>query len=241
MKPQVQRDLIEDRLAPLLTFGYVGAACAALVLLLAHFGNAFLLEGRFGWAFDANYEGTAMTWITVIACATTAVAALIGAVTTQQQQRTSFAVLAAACGFLSLDDAIQVHERLAGKLYKVMGVAQEWDSVIWPALYLPLLLITAWLIIRIARSGSRATLRGVLVGLSLLGAAVVAEVVSAPWSTGENIVHTIEGGIEEALELAGWIVIAAGVMTAVLTQLLREAVPAGAARLDRRSPLDQRE
>lgn len=220
-------DEIEQALAPLLRFACWGAGCAAVVLLIAHLGNAFLLGGTYAWLFDANEEGTPLTWLSVVASATTAVAALIGALTTRER-RTEFVLLATTCAFLSLDDAVELHERVAGKLLKVMQLSQDWDSVLWPAVYVPLLLLTAVLIVRVARSGSRSTARIAVVGLALLGAAVLAEVVSAPWSTGQNIVHTIEGGIEEALELAGWILIAAGVMTAVLMRLLHDARPPGA-------------
>jgi hypothetical protein len=65
------------------------------------------------------------------------------------------------------------------------------------------------------------------VGVALLGAAVALEVVSAPWSTTEwSLVHTIEGGFEEAAEQAGWTLLASAVMANALCDL-------SAARCDR--------
>ncbi len=220
--PRLPADPSEARVAPLLLFGYRAAAGSALALLILHFGHALLLDGRHAWAFDANEEGTPFTWLSVVACSTTGVAALL-AVFGTRCSRTPAIGLAAASAFLSLDDAIGVHERIAEKAYRALGLAREWDSVIWPALYIPLLVVTAGLILHITRAGSAQTLRSAVTGLALLGAAIVAEVVSAPWSTGRNTVHLIQGGIEEALELAGWILIACGVMASVLMQMLREA------------------
>lgn len=60
-------------------------------------------------------------------------------------------------------------------------------------------------------------------GLGLLAMAVALEVLSAPWSQGVNPVHTVEGGIEEALELAGWVLVGSGVLGAVVTGIARGA------------------
>ena len=56
-------------------------------------------------------------------------------------------------------------------------------------------------------------------GLFALVAAVIAEVASARWSIDNNVVHILEGGVEAALELAAWLLVATGTLAAVLTQL----------------------
>jgi hypothetical protein len=51
-------------------------------------------------------------------------------------------------------------------------------------------------------------------------AAVAAEVLSAPISTGENWPVTLERAFEEAAELAGWILIATGLTAITLEGFL---------------------
>lgn len=54
---------------------------------------------------------------------------------------------------------------------------------------------------------------------------VAVEVLSAPWSTGSNLVHSIEGAFEEGAELAGWMTIATGLTAIVLLTVMPGQAP----------------
>ncbi len=90
---------------------------------------------------------------------------------------------------------------------RLLGLSRDWDSVIWPIVYLPATGAVFLLFIAVARHASDEGRRRLLVGLGLLVAAMLAEVVSAPFSTDETaagLVHALEGAVEEACELGGW-------------------------------------
>ena len=71
-------------------------------------------------------------------------------------------------------------------------------------------LLAAVLLLRVSESAPARGRRCLSVGLGLLVVSVFLELVSAPSSTDRNVIHTLEGGLEEAAELAGWILIATG-------------------------------
>ncbi len=200
------------------------AVAGGLGLISLHFFNAFVLD-RAVPGLDANQEGTPLVWASSVATWTVAVAAFVAA-TMRTGPLPQLLFVACATAFLSMDDMIGVHERLAKMLVLEFGVTDAWDSVLLPMFYLPLLAVTAVLILRMARSGTSATFRDAVVGLSLLVAAVALEALSASWSTETNLMHTIEGGIEEAMELAGWILIASSTLAAMLANVVRRATPA---------------
>ncbi|WP_153393890.1 hypothetical protein [Ornithinicoccus halotolerans] len=223
-RPPVE-ELSAVRIAATLRAGRALAAVAAGLLLVVHFTNAFVLGHEFT-DLDANAEGTALTWASAVATAAVAVAAVVAAVMTGP--RVPYVVLACAAAFLSLDDMTELHERISAKMVTVAEVSPTWDSVIWPLVYLPLLVLTAVLILRLTRVGTPTAFRHVVAGLCLLVAAIALEVLTAPWSTGTNLVHTVQGGVEEALELAGWVLIASGVLATMLTNVVRQATAARA-------------
>lgn len=124
--------------------------------------------------------------------------------------------MGAICAFLSLDDMVGLHEGGAALVCRLLGLPLTWDSVIWPVVYLPLMGTTGLVLLLIARSAEPVVARSLRVGLLALAIAVILEVVSAPWSTDGNWVHVVEGGLEQALELFGWILLAAGTLSAAL-------------------------
>ncbi len=137
--------------------------------------------------------------------------------------------------FLSLDEHVEIHERVGGTTARTIGLSAAWDSVIWPLVYIPLVFgIFVLLLIATHDGGARAR-RFVLMGLGLLLAAVAAEVVSAPWSSTDNAVHRIEGAVEEGLELAGWTLIAAALMTIAV----RHAAAVSGQQSRAHSPVDR--
>lgn len=210
-----------ERLEATLRAGRSLAVWGSLVLLTAHFSNAFLLGHEIP-GLDANHEGTPLTWASAVATAAVAVAAILAAILTGPFLRLMGLGLATA--FLSLDDMVALHERTASVLVVELGLTDAWDSALWPLLYLPLLVITALLILRMARAGTPDTFRAAVVGLGLLGAALALEVLTSPWSSGTNLMHTVQGGIEEALELAGWVLISSSALATMVANVVRQAV-----------------
>ncbi len=172
-----------ERIRPILRAGRTLAVVAAIVLLFAHFTNALLLDNQVS-ELNANEEGNPPTWASSDAVAAVAVAAFTSAIMTGP--RVPLSILGFATAFLSMNDVVSLHERIAVKLLLAVGASDTWDSVLWPALYLPLLAVTAILILRMTRTGTSETFRITVVGLSMLVVAVITEVVSAPWSSGTN-------------------------------------------------------
>jgi hypothetical protein len=136
--------------------------------------------------------------------------AAVGALVAWRRRTVEMPVGLAVAGvlaFFAVDEAISIHERLGGRVAALFGLSQSWDSVVWPALYVPLagfvLGLMSWCSTR-APAMNAACLRGAAL---LLVMAVALEVVSAPFSTAETadgIVHQIEGAFEESFELLAW-------------------------------------
>jgi len=64
---------------------------------------------------------------------------------------------------------------------------------------------------------------------------VVLEAATWPWSTTDNLVHILEGGVEEAAEMTGWILIAVSLTASGIFDLLAP----GANRVDVQPELDR--
>ena len=137
--------------------------------------------------------------------------------------RGALVALALLCLFLSFDDMTAVHEDVA-------ELALRWDFYahagynLWPAVYLPLLTVTGWLLARTARGFDASARNAVLVGLVCLVAAVVLEF-SAPllYAAGSDRgqpLYESEVLVEEALETLGWAFIALGIWAGALDHLL---------------------
>lgn len=194
----------------LLSTGLVLAIVGAVTQGLLHAVNALTLASD---NLDANSEKNVFSWASSVATFGVAFGALLAGVAGASRHRLLFA-LAACAVFLSLDDAIGLHERISLELLERLSLSDSYDSVVWPALYSPLLVLLV-LLLRIVAAETQPRVRRFYVwGVALLALAIVLELVSAPWSTGENAAHLVLGGIEESAELAGWILLSTA--TAVL-------------------------
>lgn len=162
---------------------------------------------------DVNAEYSLFAWLASVEIFAAALAC--GLLAVSGLGRKAFLLtLAGLIAFLSLDEALVIHERIATRVVALLDVSPSWDSVIWPVLYLPLLATVLILLVLESRRGPRLTSLLVLAGLGCLAAAVAAELVSFPYSTDEGgIPHAIEGAVEEALELGGWGLIATGLLS----------------------------
>lgn len=209
-------------------FAVVGVTIQTAVHLL----NAALDGSQY---FSANGENNPMAWSQSAAIFAAAFVCALHTAVVSRRGRT-LAALAAILAFLSLDEMLIVHERIVGRVLEVLALPIVWDSVVWPVLYLPLLGALLLLLVRVARQAPKRVGRRVLVGVGLLLAAVAAEVLSAPISTGQDWPHTVEGAFEEAAELVGWILITTGLTAITLEGFLAnphvDVVPPGG---DRRS------
>lgn len=232
--PNYTESAAESLPAPLdrvLTVGLAVALTGVVIQTLVHLLNAAFFERA---ELDARAESNAMTWASSVATFAAAFAATLHAVLLSERRRT-FAFIACVFAFFSLDEAIVLHERLAERVLTAFGQDTSWDSVVWPALYLPLTGTVVVLLVPLARTAPTRVRRFVIVGLVLLVAAVAAEVLSAPASTPETAagwVHIFESAYEEGAELMGWIMIATGLTVSTLSEAGRP--------LDRAWPGDER-
>ena len=207
----------------LLSSGLLVAVVAVTIQTAIHLVNAAFIDST---DLDANVEGNPFTWASTAAMLAGAYASALRALLLRQRRR-AFVALAALLSLLSLDEMAVIHERIARRAVEVVGLPAAWDSVLWPALYAPLLGGVFAVLFVVARAAPARAGRYILFGLGLLAAAVVAEVASAPVSTSTNWAHTVEGAFEEGAELGGWIAIATALTVITLTDLHRAVPPRG--------------
>jgi hypothetical protein len=205
---------------------WAAAGCVAIQTVV-HAANAALGGNDYlsvnGERNPVAWSHSALIFAAAFVCAVRAAAAT--------ERRRTFAALAAILVFLSLDEMLVVHERLAAEALELLELPAVWDSVLWPVLYLPLLGVLLAGLVNVARSTASNGGRFVLAGLGLLAGAVAVEVLAAPLSTGENGAHAVAGALEEGAELAGWLVLAGG-----LAALTLDEVAAGPPKPRRAAP-----
>lgn len=195
------------------------AVVAVIVQSAAHLGNfAFDADVE---ALNADEEHNAFAWASAVSTFAAAFFLFVPAVAAGALDRIT-AALSGAIAFLSLDDALSLHERFAERSVEVLELEFSLQRVVWPVVYLPLLAFVFLILLRIARASARSVAAALQVGLLLLAAAIVAEITSALY-IGEGDEGTwpnaLEVTFEEGAELAGWILIAAAL--AARADLLR--------------------
>ena len=173
---------------------------------------------------NADADGTVFAWASVVVTFLAAtMAALLAAL------RPGHAVLllslAAALVFLSLDDSVQIHERVS-ELKTQLGPITHFARTFWPLVYLPLL-AAVFLGLGVVARGMRPALRRLVVlGLGLLVAAILLEMASpllfAVGYDHGDLGYELEAVIEEGAELGGWMLIALALAATVCT-----ATPSG--------------
>jgi hypothetical protein len=206
----------------LLRIGVRLAVFAVVVQTVAHLGNEFLLDDRVE-GLDADIEGNVFTWASSVTTFTVGVAAFLHAVAFPVRRR-EFGALAALGIWFSLDDAIQVHERVALELGEdVLGLPDFVAVRLWLVLYAPLLLLAGFLLWKVIQLLWEPAARTVRLGLLLLVASIPVEIAGAGtrWldEEGTSVPEDVRIALEEGLELGGWILVAAGLMTAFVIAL----------------------
>lgn len=110
------------------------------LLILCDLVAFFLFPDTFfSRVFIATKEQTPLTWLSSVTFLFLALAALA---TQHVTQKIYWGLLAATFFFFSIDDAIYLHERIAGYFRDHIGALQDFPSYIWAILYLPLLLFS---------------------------------------------------------------------------------------------------
>lgn len=196
-----------------------------------HLFNGWALDYRWG-ALNAAEDESVFGWASTAVTFGAALGVMLFAATRRFRLAGPFA-LAAIIAFLSLDDFIELHERVGG-LWETLGLWEKADRLVWPAIFLPLLAAAFVLALRLSADGPARAGRLVRTGLILLVAAVVLEVASQGlyhlgWDD-QDLPLVIEVVAEEGAELAGWILVATGFFVAACTRLIAIGSPTEGSR-----------
>lgn len=217
----VGRDAVDDQLLRLTAALAVAGATFVIVSGLI---NYFLPDEAIE-DLNPKLEGNLLTWFSTVAVFSGALAATLHALILPVR-RLQFAVLGAIFAFLSLDDMVQIHERVAGHLEQVFF--EHIETVIFLPLFATAFLIV-WVLSREAPVRAGRFLR---LGMLLLVAGVVvdlgATVTMNLEEEGTAWPQAVRIAIEEALELSGWILVSATLISVLCGALL----DAGALRRD---------
>lgn len=175
---------------------------------------------------DADEEGNLWAWTHVVA-----LVAVTGSVALHAAQRAAGRALwfaAATLLFLSADEFLEIHGRVADTLVFFPHAGR----IIWPVLYFPLLaslLIVLWRAVEPHGDRARAMVRG---GLLLLCVAVLCELASVGVyvvADGDGLLYNLEVALEEGAEVAGWLLVAGGFASVVVaTPVTDSSVEGGA-------------
>jgi hypothetical protein len=209
----------------LLRAGSLIVLAAVAAQTLAHIANSAFLGGDVA-SLDADLEHNAPNWASSAATFAAGLAALLHSLAFGTLRR-SFAALGALLVWFSLDDAIAAHEKFGVKVGEdVLGLSEDWAVRVWIVFFVPLLVLAAGLLWQVARAIWPRARRMVLAGLGSLAASILVEfldpLTSADDETGTHWPDVLATGFEEGLELAGWGLIAVGLLAA-LTVALRGA------------------
>ena len=214
----------------LATAGVVLACVAAGVQTILYLLDVYALD-RSVAMFDVD-EGAVSTWASSSATFVVGFVALL-LYFVDSTERMRGPALALACAYLSFDDTATVHETIGDKVTAALNLSGSYVQVVWPALYFPLLVAVAVMLLRLADESPVAR-RLVVAGLALLVVGVAMEVAGIALDKADvdksSWLWTTEFMLEEGVELAGWILIATGASVRLITALLEPQGPTGEAR-----------
>lgn len=190
-------------------------------MLALNTANVILFDGRYD-EFNASAEHNPPTWASVVATFTVAFVCLLTSIWRRHDFR-PFAGAAVLCAFLSLDDSVEIHERLGNRLGDALDLPHFLSTRAWMILYLPVLAAAAALLWRLGQRVPEHIRRYHHAGLALLGLAILLEGVGIATGrlreTGTAVPHALRAGFEEAAELAGWILIAVSLTVALFWRI----------------------
>ena len=176
-------------------------------------------------------EGNAFSWASASATFVAGFVSILLGLTGRYGRR--LLVLGAILVFFSLDDTIRIHE--TGTYKAMAAITGVEHRLLWPMLWMPLL-ATAFLVMWTTATRAAAPARNLVrFGLVLLVCAVGLEISALPIQPeGAELAtwpYALEVVLEEGAELAGWILIALG-----LVALLIRAVAAAGSPTAERAP-----
>ena len=197
---------------------------AAVVQSVLHVVDVAFLDLRVD-RINADVDGSLDGWMGTLTTGLVAWGAFQLALVCPRVRR-PLLVLAALCAFLSLDDMLALHEVVARLALRFQPYGHAGYDL-WPAVYLPLLVVVGVLLLRTARTVEVRTGRLVVAGLAALAVAVLLEtsapVLFALGSDHGEPLYESEVTVEEALELLGWGAMAIGLAAAHVDVLLGRA------------------
>jgi hypothetical protein len=210
----------------LLRAGLVLAVAGTAAQTLIHLVNLFVLGDRY-YHLDVSAEQTAFSWASTVATFAAACAALLVAARPETHRRGRMLLLAASLAYLSLDDFVELHERLGDWVGDELGLPEAIGPRIWVIVYLPVLVAAALLLVWSALSSPPRPRRYQLAGIGLLVAAVLSEGLGVLTKLleehGIETPHRLRAGLEEGLELSGWILIAAGLVAVLYSEQVSDS------------------
>lgn len=119
---------------------YVLGLLFSLLLIVCDLIAFFIVPDTFfSKIFIATKEQTPLTWLSSVTFLFLALAALA---TEQATRKIFWGLLALIFFFFSIDDAVYLHERIAGYFRDHIVLLQDFPSYIWTVLYMPLLLFS---------------------------------------------------------------------------------------------------
>jgi hypothetical protein len=206
-----------------LAVALVAVAAAGLAVELLHHGLLPDLDEDLVALFSLSYEGNLPTWYSsalLLACAVTLGVIAAGAPAGSGRY---WSLLAAVFGYLSIDEAVGLHEQLNG-LVELGG--PFYFGWIIPAGAAVLLLGLAFLrfLVRLPAESRR---RFILAGALYVGGALLMEIPLGMWTEARGdlgLGYALIDFVEESLEMIG--------ATIFLLALLRHAANHGPARLE---------
>ena len=214
----------------IVTFGVVLAALGFAWVTVSQFSYVFVFDADVG-ALNADAENNAFSWASSVVTFTGAfVAVLLAAVL--EEQRGRFLLLGGTLALFSFDDAVQLHEDAGTRVADALNVDESYTYGIWPVVFFPLLAFAFLLLWHVAAGLPQRAATALRIGLGLLVLAVLAEGLASFWyasgETAETFGGAFEIAIEEGSELAGWVLVCAG-LTAAACRALADAVRTPAA------------
>ena len=201
----------------LLGWGFNVALAVVVVQTIGHLVD-WIATGNDIVLLNADSDQSIYPWIPVAAIYTGALALFLQQLIAPASGFRRWLPLVLA--YLSLDEMVAIHERITSILRRLhINIAHARE--IWPVVYLPLMAATAIVLWRMAETMTPRAMRFIRVGLVFLATAVVLEVLSAKLVDVHPTAYQIEVIVEQNLELAGWTLIGAALLSHVVGNLLR--------------------
>jgi hypothetical protein len=195
----------------LVVAGVFLAFLAVAVQTALYTADVYAFDRRFR-TFDVDGEGGVSSWAATVAIFSTGLVALLLSFV-ESSRRLRLLALAGAAIFLSFDESLIVHERLGLAVTDALDLSDKYLRVAWPAVYLPLLVAVAALVLQLAWTSADPARRLLAIGLLMLAGAVGLEIAGLGLDLIPSLpdwLYTAEIALEEGAELAGWILLTTG-------------------------------